>query len=128
MGRSRTYAVIGITATGKIYPAMNKYEIEVQRIHANRDGEKIIQWNAQTKTGAKIIGDWFVVDKELNRQKYPICPICEGIGETEDYYCHVCKGSGIIPNKKHLSRWQDWQIEMFKEEFEKEYKNKQKIA
>ncbi len=141
MGRSQTIHVLGYAPDGgelRIYRAMNKTEIAQARKLAERDGLKIKFWQAQTKTGAKMIGaaePWTHIDDEFVKAgKAVTCPVCEGIGQKDTgektltglpivKHCIVCNGSGIC-KPGHEKRWQEWQLNNIRKDFglpEKEF-------
>ena len=122
---SHTYNVIGQTAIvedgdrkiRRLYPAMNRVEMEQKRVEAIRDGSPITSWTSQTKTGNRILGcdEWgFVLETKAPRVKMVTCPVCNGAGHNGKYHCPVCDGSGIC-RPGNEKRWQLWQIEHMKE-------------
>ena len=116
MGRSYTIHCIGYAKikNGKrrMFYAMNRLEIEQQRVLALQEGLQISEWRAQTRTGKKILKiteddySWGYIsdDKVGNVCKTIPCPICNLDG------CFVCNHSGITKNK-YWEKWQDWQLE-----------------
>lgn len=137
MGRSITIHCIGQGPIERIdetsyrrreYHAMNRTQIKQEIEKARRRGQTITEWYAQTKTGCKILGDaqathWPVLTSNLILPATVICPVCHGEGyrmKSSDFmspFCVVCNGSGIC-KKDHEKRWQPWQIERMKSEFE----------
>jgi hypothetical protein len=105
------------------YPAMNRVEMEQQRHNAEGKQDKIIEWYAQTKTGARTLGPvcsgpWQVVmDSFVRHVQLTVCPYCHGRGHNGNRYCPVCNGSGRMKpgNDKH---WQQWQLDRMKAEAE----------
>jgi hypothetical protein len=88
---------------------------------ATREGLKIEYWEAQTRTGEKILGGPAVLDKDIPPIKTITCPICGGIGrkrlsENAFYSCVVCNGSGLT-KQGHWSKWRDWQLLKIKTAF-----------
>lgn len=120
MGRSQTIHCIGygpaIDGKQRIYYAMNRVEIK-QEIHkAQKAGEKIVSWYAQTLTGYRILGNYSpVLTEKIPLPRLETCPICEGEGRNGLYFCVVCNGSGIC-KRGNEKKWQAWQIAWMKEE------------
>ena len=119
MGKSITIHCIGygpnINQTWKTYHAMNRREIAQEIEKARKAGETIVHWIAQTRIGAKILGDsitkdWPVFTRDLPPlPKMVECPVCSGKG------CRVCDSSGITTPGYWL-KWRPWQLEEMKKE------------
>lgn len=100
MGTSCTYHVIGVgeEKDGKslLYPAISQLERVQQVEKAKRQGDKIIDWHSQTRTGEKLL-------KKPLKLATVVCPKCSGFG------CSICNVSGIT-TKRWLSGFQAWQL------------------
>jgi hypothetical protein len=101
---------------------MNRVEMEQQRHNAESDNaDKIIEWYAQTKTGARMLGavcpgPWAVVmNSFVPHVKLTTCPDCHGRGHNGNHWCPVCNGSGLM-QPGHDKRWQSWQLDSMKAE------------
>lgn len=122
MGRSFTYHVIGegplIDGKKRIYAAMNRLEIKQELEKARKEGDSILTWYAQTRTGCRVLGNenamsWPIKTEHIPLPKTVTCPICEGEGHNGKYFCVICNGSGICKpgNEK---KWLPWQLEEMK--------------
>ena len=134
MGKSFTYNVFGLSKEEKTETGYRRYECwcmtkleMVQKMKVMAElGTPIVGWQAQTKTGCKMIGTdlthYEVPNSSVKHIKTVVCPICSGKGKRHcgDYGivwgCPVCDGSGITRNG-HWNKWRPWQIDNFKAEF-----------
>lgn len=138
MGRSQTINCIGEgpetdnhdgTYSRRVYYAMSRVEIAQEVRKAEKRGETIEKWYAQTKTGNKSLGADYdgelVLTNVIPLPKLITCPICNGEGSRRlnsepDFpfvkNCPVCNSSGITKNGS-WDRWQDWQLESMKADF-----------
>lgn len=129
---SHTYHCVGICASNngkrRVYLAMNRREMAQQAKIAEKAGNKIIEWEAQTKTGRRLIGSPCAPASEVRLPKMVTCPICNGIGRKTIQrgengaldvvrLCPVCNGSGIT-SPGYWNHWQDWQLERMRSEFD----------
>ena len=113
MGRSFTYHCVGYgpeTMNGEytrrtVYTAMNRLDIEQETIRANRRGESIVLWTAQTKTGERIIGGQEVHADLIPHAGSIPCVCSSG--------CFICKGTGRT-TRNWLKGFQVWQVERAK--------------
>lgn len=138
MGRSQTINCIGHgpdeLVDGKIkqriYYAMNRIEVSQEIEKARKNGNYIVGWYSQTKTGQKVLGisgwDYEISTNEIKLPKLITCPICHGkgswsLGTGLKHGCVVCNSSGICKkgNEKH---WQDWQLDWMKQEYQQHIK------
>ena len=109
MGRSFTYHVIGYSrpegAREYVYPAMNRLEMEQETRKAFiRDGRVILRWEAQTRTGERILGGKPIIPATLAQTVKTVqCPKCAGKG------CSICNFSGITTTR-WLRGFQAWQL------------------
>lgn len=115
----------------RVYHAMNKTEMLQEKVKAERDdGETISFWYAQTKAGQRILNAFEpyqgVPDSEIKHVKLVECPICQGQGRKRlengpglPMYrgCVVCNSSGLT-RSGHWKKWQDWQLEEMRKEFQ----------
>lgn len=130
MGKSQTYNVLGFyrntNGTLSMRPAMNKREMEVVRLKVEREGGSMTYWQAQTKSGWRMLGGFATrQDSELKRPKFTKC-ICDNgrywyfyQGKYSQWtvgYCPVCDGLGVAPAKRHL-KWTGWQQESFSQKY-----------
>ena len=79
-----------------LYPAMSPLDMVQQEKKAMRNGDKIVDWYAQTRTGKKML-------QHRAKVKTVVCPKCSGFG------CGICNISGIT-TKRWLSGFQVWQL------------------
>lgn len=111
MGKSYTYHVVGEDTTGRLWGAMSRAEMAQVRAKAERLGDKVIGWNAQTQTGTRILGGEWALTTDVKFPRMVDCPICERAG------CFVCDFSGITrPN--HWEKWQEWQLEDMRKRYQ----------
>jgi hypothetical protein len=109
MGRSFTYHVIGYSrpegAREYVYPAMNRLEMEQETRKAFiRDGRVIVRWEAQTRTGTRILGGKEIIPAtDAPKVKTVQCPKCTGTG------CSICNFSGIT-TARWLKGFRAWQL------------------
>jgi len=119
---SHTIHVIGLAKMDEqrdaMYFAMSRVEMVQQMVIAQRDGRTIDRWYAQTRTGMRMLGMYFVETlpgydarhfayaHEIQHllPKLPTCEVCDGRG------CCCCKISGLARNG-NARRWSAWQIE-----------------
>lgn len=130
---SYTYHCVGlgrmVDGSQRMWFAMNRAEIEQERIKARREGNEIVSWYAQTKTGTRILrGKDSINDADLGIvARLHGCPVCNGewkrtlkpATETSIAWvrlCPVCNGSGVC-RKGHERRWAEWQIREMKKEW-----------
>jgi len=114
MGYSQTINLIGCsksdeTGRQQICYAMTKLDMLQEMLKMEKRKTPIVEWYAQTKTGAKMLGKniypWDIVkhDSVNIKIKTVPCPACRTKG------CQICNWSGIT-TKRHLSGYQDWQL------------------
>lgn len=130
VGRSITINCIGLgpeeLIEGKIrqrvYQVMNRVEIVQEIEKAYKQGNYIVSWYAQTKTGKRVLGgSWDVPTNEIKLPKLVTCPVCQGegnwsLGKGLKHFCVICNGSGLC-KKGNEKKWQSWQIESMKKEY-----------
>ena len=134
MGRSQTINCIGQGkeqldgnggASARIYDANNKMEISQQIEKAKKEGDIIVGWYAQTKTGCRTLGTYstyeIIPTKEIKLPKLVACPICNGQGMKGKgsgfmEFCVVCNGSGITKSG-YWNGWREWQLEEMRAKF-----------
>lgn len=110
MGRSFTYHVLGYSKPDgnieHVYPAMNRLEMMQETRKAFvRNGHVILRWEAQTRTGERILGGKPVIPaKDAPTVKTVRCPKCIGEG------CSICRYS-CITTTRWLKGFQAWQLE-----------------
>ena len=113
MGKSYTVHCVGLSPSREYY-AMSKMEIAQANHRAKKNGDQIIEWYAQTKTGVRILGandtNKCVPAEKIKLPKMVTCPICEGRGKNGKYSCPVCNFSGIT-RPGYEKKWRPWQLE-----------------
>jgi len=116
---SHTYHIIGYAPMGPnrqaLYCTMSRVGIVQQMQKAERQGRRITHWQAQTKTGLRVLGlidgFWFCSTSELPRlPKLVDCPICNASG------CIVCDYSGLC-KPGHWNKWLPWQLDEMRADY-----------
>jgi hypothetical protein len=122
MSRSYTYHVVGCAPvndhTDRLFCAMSRVEMVQQMRKAEREGLHISRWEAQTKTGIRMLAlpeerttaRCYTVEIEHILPKLVECPICGGKG------CPVCDYSGVC-KKDHEKLWREWQLAEMRKEY-----------
>ena len=123
MSRSFTYHVVGYSRKREVVEdgqkiihqtaegAMSRLEIMQLSAYAEKAGRPIIEWQAQTKTGQRILGnEWSGVfpikTADVPKVKTVECPKCKGEGKG----CSICNFAGFT-TRKHLNGFRPWQLE-----------------
>jgi len=117
MGKSFIYNVFGLSVVHQedgdaqrhsdVYPCMTKLDMVRARKKAEKKGQPIESWQAQTRQGERMVGGtglWLDSEINLSRIKTVECPRCKGEG------CGICDFSGIS-TKRDLSHYMPWQLE-----------------
>ena len=123
-----TYHVIGLAPNEyggtNLYGAQSVLEMEWQRLHAQRQGLTITEWQPQTNTGARMLhlrADWhawdIIPDAQAPRAATIEC-VCNGHGHYREngqiYSCTACDGTGRTTAKR-IAKFQQWQLERVKQ-------------
>jgi hypothetical protein len=137
VGKSYTIAVIGMTKetknkTQEIFYAMSRTEMAQEKIKAERRGQPIVVWYAQTQAGCRMLGATspyvLVPDHAIKHINLVKCPVCQGQGSTiistgpglpQIYGCPVCNSAGYT-QRNHWNKWNDWQIKEMQTRFREE--------
>jgi hypothetical protein len=115
IGKSGDYELNGLNdAAFSIYGCMTRIEMLQALNKAEKVGHPIIEWVAQTATGAIMLGNAATASPYalLNRVKFPElveCPVCFGEG------CVVCNYSGIT-EKDNWLKWLPWQLDQIRKD------------
>lgn len=119
VGMSDDFELNGLPdAAFSMYGCMTRIEMLQAMKKAEKVGHPIIEWKAQTATGAIMLGNASTAEPYalLNRVKFPKlveCPICYENG------CVVCNYSGITePN--NWEKWLPWQLDQIRKDLIKE--------
>lgn len=128
MGRSYRVHVVGTSALvdgeQRLWYAMNTLEMNWQRIRAEREGQPITGWYAQTSTGERMLGGTSC--EGTPAIKLVPCPICDGSGllgvtnfivhgQQLRQGCPVCDGTGQT-KPGYWRKWQDRQLDEMRKE------------
>lgn len=118
MGRGVTIHVLGYGLVGRamyrMYHAMNRLEMRQLLHKAELLGDVVVEWEAQTERGCRILGSQWIGERVKTPQsvkdlRVVPCPRCSHF-PYEQQGCDICNFSGII-TKAHLRKYTAWQLQ-----------------